>query len=650
MCGIVGLAFWRSSERDRVVTGRRMLDTLVHRGPDGGAVWSDDIHPVLLGHRRLSIIDLSEQGSQPMLSASGRYVVVFNGEIYNYPALREELELANCAPSWRGHSDTEVLLACVEAWGFEATLQKLVGMFAIGLWDRKTATLSLARDRLGEKPLYYGAVDGCFTFSSELKAMRAIALRGLDIDRSALAQFMRFGYIPAPYSIYQSIRKLQPGHFVTVSGASDDVSEPTPYWRLGSQSVLSLRAQLSQCDDQELIDMLHDRLCRAVAGQMVSDVPLGAFLSGGVDSSTVVSLMQSQSGRRIRTFTIGFDDRKLNEAPYARAVAECLGTEHNELFVTASDAKNVIPLLPMIYDEPFADSSQIPTALISRLTRSHVTVALTGDGADEVFAGYPRYQLTAKLWQQVGRYPILARQVASISLGNVSDQGWDGLLRCLPPNMRRQFNGRRMSLLMKLVPSKSLSEMYVRLMSRWQPEDELVIGVSAYDAPPQNWRNGQSDIDSMRYWDICHYLPDDLMVKVDRAAMAASLETRAPMLDHRVVELAEALPERMLVRNGVGKWALRHVLDRYVPRNLIDRPKAGFEVPLADWLRGPLNSWARALLDPQKIRSEGYLNARRIEEIWQQHQKKLYDHSLHLWNVLMFEAWLDVNCRHENCY
>lgn len=642
MCAIAGLAYWQSSSRDIVASGQKMLDTLTHRGPDGGGLWLDEANGVLLGHRRLSIIDLSEHGQQPMHSASGRYVIVYNGEIYNFQDLREELERANCAPAWRGRSDTEVILACIEAWGFEATLRKLVGMFAIAMWDRQMASLSLARDRIGEKPLYYGHVDGDFTFSSELKAIRAVSARRLDIDRDAVAEFMRFGYVPAPSSIYSAISKVPPGHFVTVSRSSGIASKPVAYWRLESSEVHSLRHRLASYSDHEIVDALHDHLRDSVAAQMVSDVPLGAFLSGGVDSSTIVALMQRQSDRRVRTYTIGFEDRAFNEAPYARAVAEHLGTEHTELIVTAADATGVIQSLPMIYDEPFADSSQVPTTLISRLTRAHVTVSLSGDGGDEIFAGYPRYQLTTALWQRVNSQPMLIRQAASVVLGMVSAQGWDRMLWRLPASLRERINGRRIHRLAQLMTCKSVGEMYIRLMSRWQPEDALVIGASSFDWLSLNWYGGQSDMDAMRIWDIHHYLPDDLLVKIDRAAMSASLETRAPMLDHRVVEFALALPERMLVRDGVGKWALRCVLDRYVPRALIDRPKAGFEVPLGDWLRGPLRSWAESLLDPSRLKCEGYLNVDKIGQMWQQHQSGQWDRSLHLWNVLMFEAWLSA--------
>ena len=641
MCGIAGLASSQTSPQDGAVV-ERMLKTLTHRGPDGSGLWSDETHGILLGHRRLSIIDLSENGHQPMRSASGRYIVVYNGEIYNFRALRNELEKSRRAPTWRGHSDTEVLLACVEAWGFDETLRRLVGMFAMALWDRQSATLYLARDRMGEKPLYYGYIDGRFAFASELRAIRVIAKRALDVDRDALAEYMRFGYVPAPRSIHRGIRKVPAGHVVTLSAAAGIASEPVAYWSVDATAVRSLQQQLTSCGDDELLNELHDRLRDAVVGQMVADVPLGAFLSGGVDSSTVVALMQSQSARRVRTYTIGFREGAYNEAPYARAVAKHLGTEHTELIVTAADALGLVQALPTIYDEPFADSSQIPTTLVARLTRSHVTVALTGDGADELFAGYPRYQLTTALWRRVRHQPLLIRRTLATALGAVSVQSWDRILRFLPADVRASVNGRRVHRLAQLMVCDGLGEIYVRLMSRWQPEDDLVIGGSSLMLPSPDWDMGRSDIDAMRIWDLKNYLSDDLLVKVDRASMSASLETRAPMLDHRVVELALALPARALVRNGVGKWALRRVLDRYVPRALIERPKAGFEVPLGDWLRGPLRSWAQSLLEPCRLRREGYLNANKVGLMWDQHLSGRADRSPYLWNVLMFEAWLDA--------
>ena len=641
MCGIAGFATSRDRPAPGIATLEHMLATLTHRGPDGSGAWVDADHGVLLGHRRLSIIDLSVHGLQPMHSASGRYVVAYNGEIYNFRELRIELERAGLAPAWRGRSDTEVMLACIDAWGFEATLRKLVGMFAIAVWDRQAVVILLARDRIGEKPLYYGDVDGCFAFASELKALHALAGRSLDIDREALAEFMRFGYVPAPRSIHRGIRKLPAGHFVTWSHGSGLAGEPISYWSLESTETTSLAQRLAACTDTELVDALHDRLRDAVAGQMVADVPLGAFLSGGVDSSAVVALMQSQSQRQVRTYTIGFRDHAFNEAPYARAVADHLGTDHTELIVASADAADLIQSLPSIYDEPFADSSQIPTTLISRLTRAHVTVALSGDGGDEIFCGYPRYQLTAALWQKINDKPLLLRRALAAALGALSVSGWDRLLQVLPTRARAQVNGRRLRRLGDMILCQGVGEMYVRLMSRWQPEDGLVLGASP-DFPPPQWDETRGEIDAMRAWDVKNYLPDDLLVKVDRAAMSAGLETRAPMLDHRVVELAMAMPAHSLVRDGVGKWALRRVLDRYVPRSLIDRPKAGFEVPLDDWLRGPLRSWADALLHPRRLVREGHLDADKVDRMWQQHLSGRWDRGQYLWNVLMFEAWLDA--------
>lgn len=640
MCGIAGIAHWRpeSGLPQRLL---RMTDLLTHRGPDDQGHWVDAEAGIGLGHRRLAIMDLSPQGHQPMASNSGRYVLVFNGEIYNFAGLRDELESEQQSVTWRGHSDTEILLACVEAWGFQPTLQKLVGMFAIALWDRQTASLSLARDRMGEKPLYYGVIGNRFIFASELKALREISDGQLAVDREALADFLRFGYIPAPQSIYSGISKLSPGHMLTLhSPSSAELSRP--YWVIGDASQSQLREQLTACGDDELVDRVHNQLQEAVRLQMVSDVPLGAFLSGGVDSSAIVALMQSQSSQQIRTYTIGFEESSFDEAPYAKAVAQHLGTEHTEMIVSARSAAEIIPELPLIYDEPFADSSQIPTTLVSRLTRQHVTVSLSGDGGDELFAGYPRYQITAALWRRVSQQPMALRRPVSTMLRSLSPDTWDSMLRVLPNAQRQRINGRRIHRLSHLMLSGSLGEMYVRLMSQWQPEDGLVLGCKERSFLSVPWRQDVDPIEAMRRWDVSQYLPDDLLVKVDRASMSASLESRAPLLDHRVVELAFALPQRMLVRDGVGKWVLRRVLDRYVPRRLIDRPKAGFSVPLADWLRGPLRAWAESLLNPLTILNQGYLDAHKVSEMWRQHIEGSHDRSLYLWNVLMFQAWLSA--------
>ena len=639
MCGIAGIATWQSTQVLES-TALRMIATLRHRGPDDQGIWGDAAAGIAIAHRRLSIIDLSPQGHQPMASASARFVVAYNGEIYNYNEIRGELNAAGLAPAWRGQSDTEVLLAAFDAWGVEVTLKKLVGMFAIALWDRHARTLTLARDRMGEKPMYYGVIGGRFVFGSELKAVRAGADGTLEIDRVALAQFMRFGYVPAPRSIHAGIFKLPAGHFVAVHGTSQ-LPEPKSFWNLRDCVDAGLREELAGRSDAELIGALHDRLSEAVRLQMVSDVPLGAFLSGGIDSSTVVALMQAHNPGRVRTFTIGFTEGAFDEAPYARAVAAHLNTEHTEVYVSAAMAEEVIPNLGDIYDEPFADSSQIPTTLVSRLTRQHVTVSLSGDGGDELFAGYPRYRLTQALWQRMNRLPRGLRHAAASGLRCISPQGWDRVLATIPGiGDRRNLNGRRVHRLAQLLRTQSLGEMYVRLMSQWQPEEGLVLGVEPRFVLPGEWRDTDTPIEAMRRWDLGQYLPDDLLVKVDRAAMSASLETRAPMLDHRVVELALALPERALVRNGVGKWILRRVLDRYVPSELIDRPKAGFEVPLRAWLRGPLRDWADSLLNPHRLAEQGLLDTGKVTQLWQQHLAGSFDRSLFLWNLLMFQVWL----------
>ena len=638
MCGIAGVVAWRA---DPGVDTRvqAMAMALQHRGPDDAGIWVDAENGVALGHRRLSIIDRSPSGKQPMTSASGRRVIVYNGEIYNFDAIRSELERIGRAPDWRGHSDTEVLLAAIEAWGMDAALDRVVGMFAFALWDRAAGTLTLARDRLGEKPLYYGVVNGRFHFASELKAIRASEGSALKVDRASLSAFMQFGYVPSPHSIYAGIHKLPPGHSITVRGLTDPL-EPRPFWRLVADDRMARLPAAAGCSDAVLLDGLHDRLSEAVAGQMVSDVPLGAFLSGGVDSSVVVALMQRHSARPVRTFTIGFRESGFDEAPYARAVARHLGTDHSEMYLAARDAAELIPTLPRIYDEPFADSSQIPTTLIARMTRQHVTVALSGDGGDELFAGYPRYRMTASLWQRLGRWPLALRSAILTLVASPTPKTWDRVLSILPEGWRRDINGRRMHRLAQLMGSPSLAAMYVRLMSRWMPEDGLVLGDRPMAASPPPWASDADAVDAMRIWDIRQYLPDDLLVKVDRAAMSAGLETRAPFLDHRVVEFALSLPKRVLIRGHEGKWALRQILDRYVPRELIDRPKAGFEVPLGAWLRGPLRPWAESLLDARTLAAQGFLDERKVSEMWQQHLLGRFDRSQYLWNVLMFQAWL----------
>lgn len=638
MCGIAGIASWKAAT-DLKTEIAQMIEPIHHRGPDDFGIWCDEVAGVGLGQRRLSIIDLSEHGHQPMASVSGRWMLSYNGEIYNFDALRRELADAGKAPEWRGHSDTEVLLACVEAWGIQATLKKLTGMFAISLWDRDERSLTIARDRIGEKPLYYGGVDGRVFFASELKAILA-ATGPLEIDRDALSDFFCYSYVPAPRSIWQGIHKLPPAHYLVLRSPECVHRETTPFWQMGGENHAALRAEMARASSDEITDRVEAELRRAVGGQMVSDVPLGAFLSGGVDSSIVVALMQQQSSCPVRTFTIGFDDPAMNEAPFAAEVAKHLGTDHTELYVTGQDAEQLIPEMPHVYDEPFADSSQIPTTLVSRLTRKHVTVSLSGDGGDELFAGYPRYFLTRELWRKTGAVPYPLRKMASKLLHIPSPAAWDMLTTAIIPKAKQQsINGRRVHRLAQMMQTKSVGEMYVRLMSRWQPEDGFVQGRPPQPYDLNHWDDSLDPVEAMRRWDLAQFLPDDLMVKVDRAAMNTSLETRAPLLDHKLVELALALPERALFKGERGKLVLRDVLYRYVPQKLIERPKAGFAIPLGQWLCGPLRDWAETMLDPATIRAHGLIDADKVASLWQEHISGKYDRGSYLWNVLMFQAW-----------
>lgn len=635
MCGIAGLiAHQASYNLDDSI--RKMTAQLTHRGPDDSGTWIDADMRVALGHQRLAILDLSAHGRQPMTSPMERYVIVFNGEIYNFHHMREELMQLGYQGQWRGNSDTEVLLAAFETWGIEKTLQKAVGMFAIALWDRTARTLMLARDRLGEKPLYYGILDHVFAFASELKAIRAASPISLDINRDALVDLLSLSYIPAPTSIYQQIYKLPPGHYLTI-----DLNHFTPtlkaYWTLESKQHEPYIA-LQNMHDAELLETVHQTLKTSVELQMIADVPLGAFLSGGIDSSLVVALMQAQSSQPVRSYTIGFHEAAYNEAPYAKAVAQHLGTHHTEMYVSAQDAANIIPLLAKIYDEPFADSSQIPTALVAKLTSQHVKVSLSGDGGDELFAGYGRYPQTAALWHTVQKYPAPLRHYLSSVIHKVPQNRWNQFIKLLPSRYQRNINGHRMHRMAKLLSSKSLAEMYRRLVSNSNHNDVLLGNTYDYFSPV--WTKTDDPIQAMRFWDCKYYLPDDLLVKVDRASMFSSLEARAPFLDHRVVELAFALPRQVLIRNGMGKWILRRILDQYIPQHLIERPKSGFSIPLATWLRGPLKGWAEALLEPSYLAEQGYLNVENISKIWQQHQMHVLDGSTLLWNVLMFQAWL----------
>lgn len=635
-----------------------MSDRLQHRGPDDQGAWIDTEQAVALGHRRLSILDLSPAGHQPMLSTSGRFVLVFNGEIYNHLDLRAQLALPPPDPAatrlpmghcWRGHSDTETLLAGFDVWGVRQTLERAVGMFAIGLWDRAERALLLARDRLGEKPLYYGLQGGHFLFGSELKALRAHPAFARTIDRQALAQQMRYSCVPGPRSIYVGIHKLPPGTLLRVS--LDDVAAqrtlplPQPFWQL-ADVVAAGQGARDTWTDRSATDALEALLRRAVGQQMVADVPLGAFLSGGVDSSTVVALMQAQSSRPVRTFTIGFGEASHNEADAAKAVAHHLGTDHTELYVSPKQALDVIPQLAQMYDEPFADVSQIPTALVARMARTHVTVSLSGDGGDELFGGYNRHVGAQAWWPRMAALPVGLRQVLASLLATFQPAQWDalglGAGRLTGGRLHLDVLGDKVQKLVAALYARSGDDLYEQLVSQWLEKDGLVMGAEAGGrVDPRLVSGGSSVAEGMMVRDTLTYLPDDILVKVDRAAMSASLETRVPMLDHRVVEFAWSLPLNMKIRDGKGKWILRQVLDRHVPRALIDRPKQGFGVPIDSWLRGPLRSWAESLLSEDRLRRDGFLNPARVRAVWADHLAGRRNRQGPLWNVLMFQAWLD---------
>jgi asparagine synthase (glutamine-hydrolysing) len=626
-----------------------MAEALRHRGPDDGGEWVDAEAGVALGHRRLAVVDLSPNGRQPMHSPCGRYVIVFNGEIYNFRALREELAAGpGTVPAFRSHSDTEVMLAAIGRWGLERALQRFNGMFAFALWDREARRLHLVRDRLGEKPLYYGWAGTTFLFGSELKALRAHPdFRG-DVDRDAVALFLRHGYIPGPYSIYTGIFKLPPATVLTLD-ASAMRATPTPvaYWSARAVAEHGV-ANPFEGPVEEATARLDALLRDAVKLRMEADVPLGAFLSGGVDSSTVVALMQSQSNRPVKTFTVGFAETGYDEAEDARAVAAHLGTDHTALRMTPEEASAVIPRLPRLYDEPFADPSQIPTCLVSELARRHVTVSLSGDGGDELFAGYNRYFWGRGVWKALEWMPATVSGVAARAFTSLSPERWEAVFRglgpLLPDRMRQPQTGAKLHQLAEVLAVHRTEAMYLELISHWKDPASLVPGASE---PPtvvtdrSCWPALPDIVQRMMYLDMVSYLPDDILVKVDRAAMGFSLEGRVPLLDHRVVEFAWQIPLSLKVRNGGGKWLLRQVLRRYVPEDLVDRPKMGFGVPIGEWLRGPLREWAETLLDERRLRQGGLLDPRPIREKWTEHLSGSRNWQHHLWDVLMLVAWLD---------
>ncbi len=652
MCGIAGLFVpLNFPVIDIRAIVRNMATQIMHRGPDDAGVWSDSSLGVALAHRRLSILDLSDAGHQPMKSHCGRYVIVFNGEIYNHEAIRREIEMEGyklTKNGWNGHSDTETLLTAISFWGLERALKKCVGMFAFSLWDQSEKELFLVRDRLGEKPLYYGIQKGAFMFASELKALRAYPGFVGEVDRNSLALFLRRGMIPAPNSIYSGIFKLPAGSYLKVNLddiADQKLSEPTHYWSM-DEVALTGQSNLFQGTGVDAASEVERLLNRSIEGQMLADVPLGAFLSGGIDSTAIVALMQAQSAKRVKTFTVGFCEDAYNEAHHAKAISTYLGTEHTDLYVTPEHALSVIPKLPLLYDEPFADVSQIPTFLICELAHKHVKVCLSGDGGDEVFGGYNRHVFAPRIWRKISWLPSSIRTGLAALLTNTSplfvDDYFKKLSLLLPKDRRYRSPGEKLHKLAELISAKSDDELYDKVTSQWQNPERVVIGSSASSS--KNILIEMNEIEHlMMFLDTTSYLPDDVLVKVDRAAMGTSLETRVPMLDHRLVEFVWSLPLNMKIRGNQGKWLLRKVLENHVPTELVNRPKTGFGVPIDEWLRGPLREWAEELIDPIKLKKQGYFLTEPIGLIWKQHQQGNHNWSRQLWSVLMFQSWLEHN-------
>lgn len=659
MCGLTGYLSIGVIINEAAI--KKMATAIAHRGPDSHDYWLDASSGIAFGHRRLAVVDLSPAGAQPMHSASGRYVIAYNGEVYNHNKLRAEINILLAENKqiikWRGHSDTETLLAGFELWGVVETLKRATGMFAFALWDKTQKTLTLGRDRLGEKPLYYGwqgmGNGRAFLFGSELKALQAHPSCTPTISRGALALYMRHNYVPAPHSIYENIFKLLPGHTLTIT-----LSQPEPilfcYWSASEIAITGVtKPFLSSA--KEVVNKLDDLLTDSISKQMMADVPLGAFLSGGVDSSTIVALMQAQSSRPVQTFTIGFNEANYNEANHAKAVAIHLNTQHTELYVTPKQAMDIIPDLPEIYCEPFADSSQIPTFLVAKLAKQHVTVSLSGDAGDEIFCGYNRYILASNIWQKLSLLPVPVRASLAKVINKFSPDTWNKVGKVMPIKLPIVGNlallGDKLHKGAGVLASRNQADLYKGLVSIWQDPSLIVIGNDAQTVVEPNTflagnepsLHGLSDTEKMMVLDMLTYLPDDILTKIDRAAMSVSLETRVPFLDHSVVEFAWQLPIQYKLRDGQSKWALRQVLYKYVPKELIERPKMGFGIPLDNWLRGPLKEWAETLLNEERLLKEGYFYPKPIRKKWQEHLNGQYNWAQQLWGVLMFQSWLENN-------
>jgi asparagine synthase (glutamine-hydrolysing) len=647
MCGIAGILDpAASTSADRLgALASTMASSLVHRGPDASGLWVDADAGVALGHRRLAVIELGPGGAQPMVSSGGRWVVAYNGEVYNHLELRHRLERAGTR--FRGGSDTEVLVAAVERCGVDRALDACEGMFAAALWDRRDRHLHLVRDRFGEKPLYYGWVGGLFAFGSELKAVCTLPGFTSELDRQAVARYLRHNCIPAPETIYRGVRKLQPGHLVTVTTASTPRALPDPrcYWS-AAEAVGRARQRPLTASDRDMTDQLEATLSEAVAARMVADVPVGAFLSGGIDSSAIVALMQKHASGPVRTFTIGFADRSFDESSEAAAVAAHLGTDHTAVEIGDAEAVEVIRHLPDIWDEPFADVSQIPTYLVSRVARQHVTVSLSGDGGDELFAGYNRHAWLERLWRQASKVPVRTRRAAGAVLGRIPPSTVD---RVAPAAGRMSAAWRfrnpatKVAKVAKVLAAADPQDAYLALTSHWEDPSSMVLGTDDHGSPVDRdqFLSSAGVTEQMLWLDLVGYLPDDILVKVDRAAMAVSLETRVPFLDRQVLDLAWRLPLDSKLRNGRTKWLLRQVLDRHVPAALVDRPKMGFGLPIGSWLRGDLGPWAEHLLDEHRLRDQGVLDPVPVRRAWDLHRSGRRDLGYELWDVLILQAWID---------
>src|SRR3990167_2131142 len=634
MCGLTGFFNTQANRQDSTTIISRMTNKLTHRGPDNSGIWLDNDAGVAFGHQRLAILDLSSAGHQPMQSHHGQYVIIYNGEIYNTKPLKKQLQ----EYSFSGHSDTEIILALIEKFGLEETLQQITGMFAFALWDKLDKKLHLVRDRVGEKPLYYGIVNGALVFGSELKAIREYPNFNNQIARSSISMFMEYGYIPAPKSIYEDIYKLKPGTFITISKESlHHLPEPREYWSAIQKAKAGIISQ-QQLSDAVAINQVHTLLSSVVKNQMVSDVPIGAFLSGGIDSSLITALMQENSNQPIKTFTIGFQEKQYNEAEYAKAIANNLQTDHTELYVSAHDALSVIPKLPVIYDEPFADSSAIPTYLVSKLTRQHVTVCLSGDGGDELFGGYNRYLMGKSIWKKITIFPYPIRIILQKILFSLSSPlACRGLSYAKTPMLSNKIQK-----LASIIAEQSPAGVYQHLITQWQiPSDIVKTNDLVSTKLLLNQIEEMNFVENMMITDTISYLPDDILVKVDRAGMAVGLENRAPFLDHNLIEMMWSLPLNIKIRNHTTKWILREILSKYVPEPLFNRPKMGFGIPLDAWLRGPLRDWSENLLDKNKIEQQGFLRSEPILKKWHEHLSGRRNWQYQLWPILMFQSWLN---------